>query len=203
MRRMKQRTLSLMLLAGVNGLFAQDQIYFANGDTLECRIILNTRKEKINPRSLGIHAENLYEYVAVEFQNDSVRILSPDQAKGFRIGIRPGQKAPGIFHSLPVPFRVDAERYRQDQSAKKDHIFYEFIYSNSNFTLYGRTEVIGMELEYSPYIFRHSDKQILRLHTKKKLLQFMGLSENTRTRKWLRKMNGRWNFEALVELMKN
>jgi hypothetical protein len=191
-----------MLLSGINGVSAQDHIYLANGDTLECRIILNTRKEKINPRSLGIHAENLYEYVAVEFQNDSVRILSPDQVISFQIGIRPGQKAPGIFHSLPVSFRVDAERYQQDQSVMKDHIFYEFIYSNKNFTLYGRTEVIGMELEYSPYIFRHSDKQILRLHTKKQLLQFMGLPENTRTRKWLRKMNGRWNFEALVELMK-
>jgi hypothetical protein len=191
-----------MLLAGFNGLSAQDHIYLANGDTLECRIILNTRKEKINPRTLGIHAENLYEYVAVEFQNDSVRILSPDQVNGFRVGIRPGQKVPGFFHSLPISFRVDADRYRWDQSVKKNHIFYEFIHSNKNFTLYGRTEVIGMELEYSPYIFRHSDKQILRLHTKKQLLQFMGLPENTRTRKWLRKMNGRWNFEALVELMK-
>ena len=200
---MIHRIISLLLLAGANDVYAQDQIFLSSGDTVECRIILNTRKEKINPRSLGIHAENLFEYVAVEFPNDSVRVLSPDQVIGFRIGVRSGHKAPGFFHSLPISFRVDADRYRRDQFVKKDHIFYEFIYSNNNFTLYGRTELIGMELEYSPYLFRHSDKQILRLHTKKKLLQFLGLPENTRAKKWLRKLSGRWNFEALVELMKN
>lgn len=194
--------LNLYVFLCANSLLAQDQLHLLNGDTVECRIITNTRKEKINPRSLGIHAENLFEYVVVEFRSDSVRILSPDQVKGFRIGVRPRNQVWGTFHSFPIDYRVDAERYWRDQSVKKEHIFYQYIFRNNDFTLYGRTELIGMELEYSPYIFRHSDSSILRLHTKKELMRFLGLPEDTKPKRWLRKLNGRWDFEALVELLK-
>lgn len=171
--------------------WSQDKIIMLTGDTINCRISIHPWKEGVRIEKVPWRLDkrlNGYAFIVAFFNDDSVRILRPEQIKGFYSHRHTRYLSEGYYESLSYYRRINLLFKGNVISEKSENMFFRRIYQSNQIALYNLVEEDMGDVILRYFVKKKDNEKLLYFYNKSDIENIFSdtpeLTKQKRTKKF-------------------